>query len=1012
MTDRPKKTLKKLMAILLTLITATSIFSVMIYAAGAVLGDINLDGKVNSTDALLALQQAVSKVSLPYKKMALANVNNDFSVNATDALLILQFAVGKISAFPKSRTEKELYYDSRDFYYHSDGKDFETRTVTDINDTEALLDEYGTVAEPSDVEVTRLDSSDMLIYDRVKKEAEELGTLDKYKKSEKATGTLTLGKTTLKYSMPTDITAYDAVPVDYEIVSGEKIMPIHLGVTAFEETSRYAEQDKPYFDCNLPGKVDIELTYLGYSNAQNVSSRSPKWRADFNDTKGTAYPEYEMINDQPVYSGTVAAKKKTWFKFRFKNTGNTILDSEGNGAFCFHPILQKKNASGEYVEVAKIDNYMQRLYDYVYPGETGEFWLIFQDSYATVPAGDYRIVIYSQVRNERDPVGWAANYVGGRTVCTDMFYFSATKDGEITEPLPISHENVGIIPRNNWLSVYEEFMSSYATFKKVSSDESAPTKGTLYIQPAPFTETVVIKLMQANRQSSTMVRIPVNVETDSISIELNPYNDNYYVKEDGTREPLLATQSMVDMRGNAQMGPDAMSTVINDLKNMQEAGINMLTSTCAFSYDPRNFDSFKFMMDTVRTMGGFTFAAYASYPSNSQLTINNATYANGGNFEKTMTPWGIAGYNEANAIMAKYSYTRFGDMFFRGINNSLPIALEDTWGWMTVDHDWRFGMVNDEAISQYRDFIKKAYSGDINKLNKKYGSDFTSFDEIDPRTDGVYEPGMEAYNFTDKNGAVYKDWSNATMELDVYRTLARIDNYKKILAQCGITDAKIAIRSEGATWLAGGIKADTKNAHYRQVYYEQRRNAIIPEILSSSGLIYGCSNYGDLAPSPKETYELTRHSTDLGLTMLKMSSMVHQRDMCINTTYGDSKYVSDYNLKNKNLKGACVDVMSPAFPYLKAMYEGGGIPGIMWQDYYCDLFVTSTQYKELKFYTQKIKKMLSTEEGQKWATDFDKKTTDYTSDVKATWSYEKDYVKNAVNNTPRFCNFTDSYKPE
>ena len=61
---------------------------------------------------------------------------------------------------------------------------------------------------------------------------------------------------------------------------------------------------------------------------------------------------------------------------------------------------------------------------------------------------------------------------------------------------------------------------------------------------------------------------------------------------------------------------------------------------------------------------------------------------------------------------------------------------------------------------------------------------------------------------------------------------------------------------------------------------------------------------------------------------------------------------------------------------------------------------------------QKIKEMLSTEEGQKWATDFDKKTTDYTSDVKATWSYEKDYVKNAVNNTPRFCNFTDSYKPE
>lgn len=62
-------------------------------------GDINGDGEVTATDALMALQAATSKIALSDKETAAANVDQKNSVTAADALLILQFATEKISSF-------------------------------------------------------------------------------------------------------------------------------------------------------------------------------------------------------------------------------------------------------------------------------------------------------------------------------------------------------------------------------------------------------------------------------------------------------------------------------------------------------------------------------------------------------------------------------------------------------------------------------------------------------------------------------------------------------------------------------------------------------------------------------------------------------------------------------------------------------------------------------------------------------------------------------------------------
>ena len=64
------------------------------------LGDIDGDKVVNTTDARLALQYAVEKITLDEAQLAAGDVDGDGIVNTTDARLILQKAVEKIDKFP------------------------------------------------------------------------------------------------------------------------------------------------------------------------------------------------------------------------------------------------------------------------------------------------------------------------------------------------------------------------------------------------------------------------------------------------------------------------------------------------------------------------------------------------------------------------------------------------------------------------------------------------------------------------------------------------------------------------------------------------------------------------------------------------------------------------------------------------------------------------------------------------------------------------------------------------
>jgi hypothetical protein len=81
---------KKFISVLLVI---SIVFAFAVSASARYLGDINSDGKVNSSDALAVLQYAVGSIKTIDK--AAADVNGDGGINSSDALLILQTSVGK-----------------------------------------------------------------------------------------------------------------------------------------------------------------------------------------------------------------------------------------------------------------------------------------------------------------------------------------------------------------------------------------------------------------------------------------------------------------------------------------------------------------------------------------------------------------------------------------------------------------------------------------------------------------------------------------------------------------------------------------------------------------------------------------------------------------------------------------------------------------------------------------------------------------------------------------------------
>ena len=186
------------------------------------------------------------------------------------------------------------------------------------------------------------------------------------------------------------------------------------------------------------------------------------------------------------------------------------------------------------------------------------------------------------------------------------------------------------------------------------------------------------------------------------------------------------------------------------------------------------------------------------------------------------------------------------------------------------------------------------------------------------------------------------------------------------------------------------VPFDTENQHYRHVYYSQRRCALIPEILSESGLVCLHSDYYTIPYTPSELSDLTVRSVSLGILPVTLGQIDRLRDIAVNPKFGQD-YAKEYNLTGPNTKGVYVNTVRSLFESYKAIYEAGGIPGILWEDYLCDGFTTETQQKEMKFFSEKIAEAMQDGKAQAWSNEDREKYVLKEED--AVFSYPPSYVR-------------------
>lgn len=100
--------MKRFLSILLIFALLIGATPIIASALPLPLGDADNNGKINASDALLALKHAVGKGSLTPGQISACDVDCSDKVNATDALHILKYSVGKLRQFTPNLTGKVL----------------------------------------------------------------------------------------------------------------------------------------------------------------------------------------------------------------------------------------------------------------------------------------------------------------------------------------------------------------------------------------------------------------------------------------------------------------------------------------------------------------------------------------------------------------------------------------------------------------------------------------------------------------------------------------------------------------------------------------------------------------------------------------------------------------------------------------------------------------------------------------------------------------------------------------
>jgi hypothetical protein len=740
--------------------------------------------------------------------------------------------------------------------------------------------------------------------------------------------------------------------------------------------SHPAEQGQNLFDLALPGKLDLNVEYLGSITAHMKPGARQNIKPDLTDHPG----KYPAFARQPmVRSGIVESGDIIWFKFRVKNTGDTILDAEGFGGWGLYPELSKKDASGEYKFHSGHYNMYLRDRKYLYPGESHDIWINFMaensvESYHIEP-GDYLVKFRTYYRYYKECNDWLNMWDGAWMYIAEMPVMIKDKpEMAPVAPLIVTMTNGGQEDKlTRYIHTFEEFMTSFDCWQS-APDSGNSISGTLHLQIAPWTNDITVKLIGVEPVRCITGSTHISVYNSSLKLKPKLHAGNCLVKND-KRVPVIYSQLMSDMRGNIQVSPWPDQYIKNDIRRMMECGVNICSTTAMpWLYDDfhnptvnHNGDAMKYSLDVARAMG-MKFEAWGSYPFDRSTvadiynaltvdTIKMDIYNTDGYPAVSDADPNIA---KANAAIWMYQFKRWGDAYAQLESDIIPFGTEDTRGWMREDVNIR-NPIGELSKKAFRVWLRGKYSS-IDKVNASWRTSYPSFESIDPEADGNVNIFGHRWEYLNQS-KTFHDWDKAMADFDAWRTSMRIKNYQDVLniLHREVPQAAMLLRTEGGNAIYDGLDSSDSNPHYRHAFYSQRRVAAIGSMISESRVIAYHSDYTTIPYTPTEIRHITMMGVKEGIIPAWLPQFDNMRDIAINPKYR-MDYQFNYNV-DKPVKGAMMHVLSPVYTWFQAVIEEGGIPGILWEDLQCDGFVTETQERELLFYKEKMNEYLASPEG-------------------------------------------------
>lgn len=822
-------------------------------------------------------------------------------------------------------------------------------------------------------------TSDKIVYEPLSEDARKLNRLAKYVGAPKREVHIALGSLRLTARVPTTCDAYDAVPIEFTLEGDPGNHDrVALEAVAFEEEARRRGRD--LFDLAMPGNLKVKIEYLGSQTGVFDPQRVSRLTSE---SRHTVFPPYRL--DPMVRSGRVKRGHYLFFKFRVTNTGDTILDPEGFGGWMAMPQVLAAAADGKPIVRATTINRYERHLKYLYPGESFEPWVSFHTPGSdpaharTLPIGSF-VVQYRLLYRWNTEYDWGVNMWGGRPwFALDVPIEVAEEAGEAgveTREVVLDDSKDRLC---RYIRSFEEFMTSFKVYE--AEELKSPQRGTMHLQVAPWSQQVVLKLIGNASGSIRTASVPVEVRSANLQIAANPDNP-FVVQRGGRAEPAFCTQIMPAMRASTQLGPQPEVHLRQRLKEMMDCGVNVvctdagdwhipeITNADAFVGDIQA-ETFKYCYDVITPEAGIPLFGWGLFPPKTANTPALGSFFLGRKLdvpflEQAYTYSGRPEVDAAHPDFAAayagailFNYRRWGDQWYRTSDGDVLIDVEDSWGWLRDDINVRY-LLGPHAIRRFQTWVKNHY-GTIQQVNRFWRTNYRDFSEIDPQKDQgnegqVFDTDLSAirpvYNIKEH---IFHDWSLPTEEWDFFRTELRCEIYEDILAEVRkvIPRAQLNVRTEGAV-IPVYWPEDSPRLHHRHFKLAQRRQALAPEVFRKRQVIRFHSDYTTIPYTELEWTLMLRRLRQQGVRGNYLPQFCTARDMVLNERWGRDCQMN-YHLAVPK-RAAMLHVLQAAYPVWRIMYEQGHCPGVLWEDYMCDGFVTETQKRELRLFREHLNK--------------------------------------------------------